>query len=67
MVFVAVAFSKDRAQDPLVESGDQSLKSPRSLTRASLALGVLAPFVMSGCASIPRADADKHDNAAIAE
>jgi hypothetical protein len=67
MVFVAVAFSKDRAQDPLVESGDQSLKSPRSLTRASLALGVLAPFVMSGCASIPRADAAKPDTAAIAE
>ncbi|HWD36174.1 MAG TPA: DUF5118 domain-containing protein, partial [Casimicrobiaceae bacterium] len=45
------------------------MKSPRSLTRAVLAVGILAPFVMSGCATISRADAAgaPADTTAIAE
>jgi hypothetical protein len=44
------------------------LKSPRSLTRAVLAVGILAPFVMSGCATLSRADAGASaDTTAIAE
>ncbi|HET8877642.1 MAG TPA: DUF5117 domain-containing protein, partial [Casimicrobiaceae bacterium] len=39
----------------------------RHLSRASLAVGILAPFVMSGCASLPQANAAKPaDVAAIA-
>jgi uncharacterized protein DUF4953/uncharacterized protein DUF5117/uncharacterized protein DUF5118 len=39
----------------------------RHLARASLAVGMLAPFVMSGCASLPQANAAKPaDAAAIA-
>ncbi|HZI82883.1 MAG TPA: hypothetical protein VFF44_03165, partial [Casimicrobiaceae bacterium] len=39
----------------------------RHLSRASLAVAILAPFVMCGCASLPQANAAKPlDAAAIA-
>ena len=42
--------------------------SHRHLSRAGVALGIFAPFVMAGCASVPQADAARRsDTAAIAE
>ncbi|MDQ2916801.1 MAG: hypothetical protein M3R40_06530, partial [Pseudomonadota bacterium] len=39
-----------------VASGDASFMLHFHFSRIALALGALAPFVMSGCASIPLAD-----------
>ncbi|MGE5739793.1 MAG: zinc-dependent metalloprotease [Betaproteobacteria bacterium] len=53
--------------EDLCRSGDTTFMSYFRLSRVALALAPLAPLLMSGCASIPRADAAKpSETAAIA-